>query len=130
MSESGFRTRSSATYLLQILSPKAHIPKELVELLVLLPPPRPAASPITATLGRLRPTLLRGKRMHTTTSDADGDESVTDLAHDDAPVCAPLDCSADCSQFRLPIRVYLVLVFQGDNEAFQGRERSEWCGVV
>ena len=111
MSELGFRTRSSATYLLQILSPKAHVPKELVELLVLLPPPRPAASPITATLGRLRPTLFRGKRMHTTTSDADGDESVANLAHNDAPVCAALDRGANCCQFGFPIGSDVICAF-------------------
>ena len=71
--------------------------------------------------------------MHTTTSDADGDESVTDLAHNDAPVCAPLDCSADCSQFSLPIGVYLVLVSQGTMRHSKGvsaRNGVGWCDMV
>ena len=47
--------------------------------------------------------------MHTTTCDTNGNEPVTDLAHDNTSICASGHCCADSGQLGLPIWMNLVL---------------------
>lgn len=65
--------------------------------------------------------------MHTTAGNTDGNESVSNLPHDDSPVCASTDSSADGSEFGFPVRPDLVFIEWGDEGDERGKRAGPTC---
>lgn len=99
-----------ATHLFEILSSETSLPKILVELRVLVPPPRPPTSPLGAapTLNILPFQVFRLQRVYSPTADTDRNEPVAHLPHYNAPIRTASDCRTHSRQLRLPIWADLI----------------------
>lgn len=105
-------TRLVFTHLFQVLAPEAYCTKELIQLLILLPPSSSPTSPIATTFGRLGTTIFGcWQGMHAATGHADGNKSITNLAHNNTPVSASLDGGTNCCQLGFPIGVDMICAF-------------------
>lgn len=69
-------------------------------------------------------TLCGRECMHATAGDTDGDESISNLPHDDSSVRTTSHCCADGSEFGFPVRSDLVFM-ERMNEGDEGGRESD-----
>jgi hypothetical protein len=94
----------------QILT-HSNLTKDLLKLWVLLSPSRPPAS-TSASAGLWSIKVFSRQSMQTATCDADRDQPISDLSHDDTSVRTTLSGRLHSSKFSFPIRSNLI---DGDN---------------